>query len=122
MTITVNDDEALLFTRANVRLNDLQENTRVVKLDWMNPQLEKQFDYIIGSEIIYVAETYPFLIELFRRFLKPAGTIFLAKNTSLPTKSFFSLLDREFRYEEKRLVMRSDGEKFHITIYTVQNR
>lgn len=122
VTITDNNDEALLFAMANAMLNDLQEKAHVVKLDWTNPQMDKQFDYIIGSEIIYVRETYPFLIKLFQRFLKPAGTIFLAKSTSLPAKTFFPLLDKEYKYEEKRLVMRSNGEKFHITIYTVRNK
>ncbi len=120
--LTDNNEDALLFVRANIFLNDLQNNADVMMLDWASPNLKQQFDYIVGSEIVYVRETFPYLIELFRKYLKPTGTIFLAEGVRGGQSSFFKLMEKHFKYEKRGLVMRSGDEQYRVFIYTAWHK
>ncbi len=121
--LTDNNEDALLFTRVNILLNDLQNNASVMKLDWANPELGQQFDFIVGSEIVYDRNTFRYLIDIFRKHLKPTGTIFLAEGLrSGRQSSFFELLEKHFRYERRGLVMRSGDEQYRVFVYRAWHR
>ncbi|HEC32414.1 MAG TPA: methyltransferase domain-containing protein [Deltaproteobacteria bacterium] len=115
--LTDNSEDALLFARANIYLNDLQSNADVKLLDWTNPDLDRQFDYIVGSEIVHDENMFPHLLDLFIKYLKPSGTIFLAEAVKSNQSSFFEMLVKYFRYERRGLVMRSGDEQYRVSIY-----
>jgi predicted nicotinamide N-methyase len=77
VTITDHEDEAIELLRLNVEHNRL-ENVCVEKLDWNNPDLTGKFDIICGSELIYSEASIQPIIHLFRKYLRPEGTVYMA--------------------------------------------
>ena len=77
VTITDYEESALTLLQLNVEHNGL-ENIRVEKLDWHNPDLDGTYDVICGSELIYKKEHIQPIIDLFKKYLKSDGTVFLA--------------------------------------------
>jgi 2-polyprenyl-3-methyl-5-hydroxy-6-metoxy-1,4-benzoquinol methylase len=76
VTMTEYDPHALAFARANALLNGLAE-LRVMPLDWNYPAPDENYDFIIGSEIIYHERDFDPIRGVFERLLKPGGEIIL---------------------------------------------
>ena len=66
VTISDINDDALLFARANVLLNGAA-NAEVRRLDWNDSDKGEQFDWIVGSEVVYDRKSYPLLVRFLRR-------------------------------------------------------
>ena len=77
VTITDYEEEALELLRMNVEQNGL-ENVSIEKLDWYNPHMPGKYDIICGSELVYSEPSIKPIIDLFRKYLRPEGTVFLA--------------------------------------------
>ncbi len=120
VVLTDINEDALLFANANIHLNDLGDRAQALKLDWRNPTLKGQFDYVIGSEIVYERDTYPAIIDVLRRYLKPMGTIYMSEGVRPVESTFYSLLEPYFRYEKRKLVMHTDDERHRVSIYTIR--
>ena len=76
-------DDILEVESDNIMLNsNVIQNVSCMKLDWFNPQLEKQFDYIIGSEIFYTKELVDPLMKTISTLLKPNGKCIIINNVS----------------------------------------
>ena len=74
-------DDILEVESDNIMLNDQTiQNVSCMKLDWFNPQLEKQFDYIIGSEIFYTKELVDPLMKTISKLLKKDGKCLIINN------------------------------------------
>ncbi len=84
--------------------------------------LQQRYDWVIGSEVVYHRPTYDALVEFLRQALKPHGTIFLAKSTSLPASGFFSRLTQHFKFKRLDKVMRSDDREFAISLYAIKRK
>jgi EEF1A lysine methyltransferase 3 len=121
VTITDNQDDALLFARANVLLNDCSQ-VEVRKLDWRHPDLPHQFDVIVGSEVIYDRSSYPGLVEFLHQALSPSGVVFLSKNEQLPTPAFFTELTRHFKLKQTVQTMATNGEPVRIALYAIRHK
>jgi EEF1A lysine methyltransferase 3 len=121
--VTISDDnqEALLFARANALLNDCPQ-VLVRKLDLRYPDLPDQFDVITGAEVVYDRQLYPDLVQFFRSVLKPQGIIFLAKNAQLPTSRFFSELTRHFKFKQTVQTVSTDGDPQQILLYAIRHK
>lgn len=77
VTITDYDDDAIELLRMNAELNGLT-NVSIRKLDWHSPNLTEEYDVICGSELVYNEASIDPIIHLFRTYLRPMGTVFLA--------------------------------------------
>lgn len=77
VTITDYEEDALELLRMNVEHNRLN-SVSVRKLDWTNPDLTERYDIICGSELVYNETSIEPIINLFRKYLQPEGTVFLA--------------------------------------------
>jgi 2-polyprenyl-3-methyl-5-hydroxy-6-metoxy-1,4-benzoquinol methylase len=77
VTITDYEEDALELLQMNVELNGLT-NVSISRLNWHNPDLTGQYDIICGSELVYSETSIEPIIDLFRRHLRPGGTVFLA--------------------------------------------
>ena len=111
----------LRFIRANVLLNNL-ENVPIINVDWREPAGEEHYDWIVGAEVIYHRPTYDDLVRFLLQMLKPHGTIFLAKSTSLPADTFFAKLTQHFKFKRLDKVMRSDDQEFAISLYAIKRK
>lgn len=118
VTITDVDEDALLFSRANVLLNNA--GARVRKLDWNAPDIGDRYEVIFGSEVIYDRKSYPLLVAFLRKALAPNGTAFLAKSTSLHAPAFFDEMTKYFKFKQTVQKVRSDGEIQEVSLYAIR--
>ena len=121
VTLSDHTKEIIKFIRANILLNGL-DHVPVINLDWTKPSSNQLFDWIVGSEVVYHRPTYDSLVQFFLKTLKPQGTIFLAKSTSLPANAFFSKLTQHFKFKQLDKVMRSGDQEFAISLYAIKRK
>ena len=121
VTLSDHKKEIIRFIRANILLNEL-DHVPVIDVDWTKPASNQLFDWIVGSEVVYHRQTYDSLVQFFLQTLKPHGTIFLAKSTSLPADAFFSKLTQHFKFKQLDKVMRSGDQQFAISLYAIKRK
>lgn len=120
VTITDYEEDALCLLRKNVRHNGLH-TVSVEKLDWNNPGLTKTYDIICGSELIYKDTFIPPIIALFRKYLQPDGTIFLAHDIRRRClMQFVGMMPGRFEVENLVKTMKSGHEVHRITIHCLR--
>ena len=122
ITITDHNEDALKFAWANATLNGL-ENIEFALLDWNRPTVGNQYDYIIGSEVIYKDELFEPLMQVFQSLLLPGGTIFLAGDVRRKSPlRFFDMLRPDFEIERSSHTLRSQDEAYVIGLYRLHFR
>lgn len=79
--VTLSDYEPhiLDFQRVSAAANGLT-GVEFKLIDWNKPPELPKFDTIIGAEILFREDFFKPLLNIFRRYLAPGGTIFLAHN------------------------------------------
>jgi predicted nicotinamide N-methyase len=79
--VTLSDYEPhiLDFQRVSGAANRL-DNVEFRLIDWKRPPEMARFDTIIGAEILFREDFFKPLLNIFRRYLAPGGTIYLAHN------------------------------------------
>ena len=112
VTLTDNNEDALLFSRINILKNNLQDRADIAKLDFTRDFLPRTFSCILGSEILYREATYAPLIDFFLGHLrqKPGSEILLAKDHQLKARQFFELAGERFSMREHRLGYRERND------------
>jgi predicted nicotinamide N-methyase len=71
------ETDCLLFSQLNGQRVSCEINTR--RIDWQRDTLKQQFDFIIGSDVLYDRMQWPHLDRFFRAHLAPQGTILLGE-------------------------------------------
>lgn len=127
VTITDVHPDALLFTQINVLKNGLQDRARVAKADFTQDRLDRRFDIILGSEVLYKEDTYRPLTKFLLAHLEDSAEseIVLAKEYTRKAAKFFNLAEREFDIKSQNIGYKSDdqaegGEKHLCTIYRLR--
>ena len=115
VTITEYDPHALAFARANALLNGLA-GLRVMPLDWNQPALNRTFDFIIGSEIIYHERDFDPIRELFKMLLKPGGEIILCAEIRTTNMAFLSLLQNTYAIKARKKTLRSEVKNISVML------
>ncbi|MFP4314858.1 MAG: class I SAM-dependent methyltransferase [Desulfovibrionales bacterium] len=113
VTLTDISDDALLFAQINILKNGLQNNARVQKIDFTQSAGPQAYDFIIGSEVTYVEDTYRSLVKFLLNTLKPepGAEVILSKNYKLKAKKFFSLAEKEFAIKTQTIGYKERTEK-----------
>lgn len=101
VTVTEYNEDALNFARANAVLNKIDPSI-VMKLDWNTPMVQGQFDYIIGSEVVFKESDFPGLYFLFQKYLKPGGRIILAEGMRKTSLAFIKQMEKHYRIRMKK--------------------
>jgi len=109
VTSTEYDPQALEFLMANVHINACQ-TLNIQKLDWHNPDIEGQFDIIVGSELIYKESDFEPLIALFQKYLVPDGEILLANEPRKSYEPFLNILKQFYKIEIRRKRLRASDQ------------
>lgn len=110
VTISDNNEDALLFSQINILKNDLSSKARVALLDFTRDVLPTRFPYIFGSEVLYQEASYQLLVNFLNRHISHTQTaeIVLAKNYTLSAKNFFHLAQQDFHISEKVIGYKED--------------
>ncbi|WP_456434199.1 class I SAM-dependent methyltransferase [Thermosulfuriphilus sp.] len=116
VTITDGEEEPLDFVRVTAAVNNLE--VEVARMDWSSPQDMGQFDLIVGAEVVYSSRIYEALLTLFRRFLKPGGTIYLSHSSErLRTLGpFLAKAEIEYDLAMSRRRLKAEDEVFEILL------
>jgi len=109
VTATEYDAQALQFLMANAHTNDCK-TIDIQQLDWHKPNIEGQFDIIVGSELIYKESDFESLIALFQKYLLPGGEILLANEPRKLYEPFLDILKNWYHIEIWRKRMRATDE------------
>ncbi|MFP4168596.1 MAG: class I SAM-dependent methyltransferase [Desulfonatronovibrionaceae bacterium] len=126
-TITDNNKDALLFARINALKNDLASRVKVDYADMGKTVLDTGFDYILGSEILYIQDLNRALVKFISRHLNPGGRVILSADYKRQSKKFFNLAAEEFDISHKTIGYKeknSQGkqERFLCSIYTLTRK
>lgn len=95
--------DSMLFAQANVLKNNLQDKACVRKVDFTKDALDQRFDFIVGSEIVYMEELHrPLLKFLLNHLAKaPHAEVLLSLRFQRKTSKFFKLAEKEFHIQQK---------------------
>lgn len=77
VTLSDYEPQILDFQRVSAAANGLTQ-VEFRLLNWLKPPKMPRFDTIIGAEILFRDEFFQPLLDIFRRYLTPGGTIYLA--------------------------------------------
>ena len=111
--VTLSDYEPhiLDFQRVSAAANGL-DSIDFRMIDWLKPPEMAPFDRIIGAEILFRADFFQPLLEIFKQYLAPEGEIFMAhdmRRKSVP--QFLDIAQKDFNIGViKRTLNSEDGE------------
>lgn len=95
--------DALLFSRINIVQNGLEDRATAIRADFSADRLDRRFDIILGSEVLYLKNLHRGLLKFLLAHLKPdpSAEVLLAKNFHRQAHHFFTLADKEFQIAER---------------------
>lgn len=95
--VTLSDYEPhiLDFQRVSAAANNLK-NVEFRIIDWNKPPEMARFDTIIGAEILFREDFFKPILKIFRRYLAPGGTVYLAHNKDRQSLGPFLELAAEY--------------------------
>ncbi len=122
LLLTDYEQPALEMSLRNFKLNNISlPETRI--LDWRQPELDRLFDVIIASDILYEKRFFHPVISLLGKFLEPGGLIIIAEPNRDIAKEFFKMLrDAGYVYDEIRDSVRQGKQQIAVSIYMVKKR
>lgn len=125
IVLTEKVKEALLFAKANVLRNELQDIIDVAYLDITTPgknsRYAQGFDRIAASEILYLDELHRPLIKFIQRHLAPGGKAFFCTDMARNKPSFATLAAKHFKVTEGHIGVKAhdDENKEQRRIYSI---
>ena len=117
--VTLSDYEPhiLDFERVSAAVNGF-DAVQFRMLDWLSPPDIEPFDRIIGAEILFREEFFQPLLDVFKKYLKDDGEIYMAhdmRRQSVP--KFLNLAQHDFKINvQKQILTNDEGEKITVLI------
>jgi predicted nicotinamide N-methyase len=115
VTLSEYDPHALAFARANAHLNGCS-SVRIVSLDWNKPVVNRMFDFIVGSEVIYREKDFEPLKAMFQKFLAPGGEVILCAEMRKTIMAFFAYMQEGYAIEARKKTLRSAGKNISVIL------
>ena len=97
--VTLSDYEPhiLDFQKVSAAANQI-DNVEFRIIDWNKPPKMDPFDTIIGAEVLFREDFFKPLLSIFRKYLAPGGTIYLAHNSDRRSLApFLEMASEHFR-------------------------
>lgn len=116
------EEDALLFARYNALQNVPEKKPGFVLFDWRRPRPAREFDLVLGSDILYERRHFLPLLEAFRSLLVPGGTVVLT-DPDRSTAEPFAQLAQEWGFCMRRSREEIDyrGKRVSITRFELQS-
>jgi predicted nicotinamide N-methyase len=121
ITMTEHNPHALQFARANASINPCPF-IRIKEMDWHAPRLEKRYDVIAASEVVYHKRDFAPLQALFDRYLQPRGEIVIAAAMRKITGEFLQGAQKFYNISAKQKVLRSEDESIRLALCRLTRR
>ncbi len=116
VTLTDYEDIIMDFQKVSVAASGL-DNVHCAHLDWLDPPEMEPFDVLTAAEVLFREEFFDPLLDVFRRYLKPGGTIYLAhdgRRKCLPL--FMERAKNEYNIAGNKQTIHKDGQDITIII------
>ncbi len=117
VTLTDYEPHILDFERVSAAANGF-DDIEFRMLDWLAPPDLEPFDRIIGAEILFRDEFFQPLLNVYKKYLKDDGEIYMAhdmRRKSVP--KFLELAKIDFNIAvQKQVLTNDDGEKITVLI------
>ena len=112
------EEDALAFARYNARLNGLEERVSYRFLDWRNPDLDRKYAIVIGSDILYERPNHEPIRQLLDDTLEPEG-MFLASDPDRRAAAPFveSMIARGYRHSAQPRRIKFDANDSRIIVH-----
>jgi 2-polyprenyl-3-methyl-5-hydroxy-6-metoxy-1,4-benzoquinol methylase len=68
---------ALLFARYNAW--PWRDQVRTARIDWREDRIQRQFDLILGADVLYDLQDWPYLHAFWRQHLRPGGAVLIGE-------------------------------------------
>ena len=101
LTVTDYNEQALDLTQENLVLNGIEDAISFLG-DWRSFALEKQFDWIIGSDVLYDPKLNIHIRDIIKNNLLPEGKLLFSHPGRKPTYEFIDYLV-SIGFQENRL-------------------
>ena len=105
------NEDALLFARANVCKNGLEDRVEVCRADICTTRLEERFDFILASEVLYLEELHRPVLKFLLQHLAPGGKAVFCTDRARNQKRFLKLAARDFSVREHIVGVRSTNDE-----------
>ncbi|MFZ5425411.1 MAG: methyltransferase [Thermodesulfobacteriota bacterium] len=123
--ITDIEPEALLFIRASILKNGLEDKARAGFLDISKPPAGDIFDVIVGSEALYLPALHEPLAALLKASLKPGPDchVLLSCDRCREAAPFFARINQDFLIQRTQSTCRAgDGESQTCVLFRMRSR
>jgi len=122
--VTLSDYEDIImdFQKVSVAASGLG-NVHCSHLDWLHPPEMEPFDILAAAEVLFREEFFDPLLDVFRKYLKPGGSIFLAhdaRRKCLPL--FMERAKNEYNIAGKKQTIHKDGQDITIIVNRLQKK
>lgn len=122
--VTISDYEDIImdFQRVSAAASGL-EGIEFVHLDWLDPPDLQPFDVLVGAEILFREAFFVPLLNIFKRYLKKDGMIFLAHDATRQSLSkFLQLAQDDFEISLKKQTLTRDGKERTIIVNRLRHK
>ncbi|MGL1930649.1 MAG: protein N-lysine methyltransferase family protein [Desulfotalea sp.] len=118
MDVTISDYEEMIvdFQRVSAAASNLP-GVKFCLLDWLNPPELPRFDILTAAEVLFREEFFQPLLNVFKKYLKPDGVVWLAhdaRRKSLP--AFLELAKEDFDIAINKQEFQRDGKGVMIIV------
>ena len=105
------NDDAILFAKANVRKNALEDTIDVFRFDIKNaPIPDTPYDIIAASEILYLPELFDQILRFVDKALAPKGCALFATDYARRQSKFLKKAKKRFTVTEGHIGVKSTNE------------
>lgn len=105
------NEDALLFARANVLKNGLEDRVELCRADVCSARLRERFDLILASEILYLEELHRPLLDFLPRHLAPGGKAIFCTELVRVRQGFLKLAAGNFSVKAQTIAVRSTNDQ-----------
>ena len=122
--VTLSDYEEIIldFQRISCAASKLT-NVSIENIDWFNPPQLGLFDVLVGAEILFREDFFDPLLTMFKSYLKPDGSIYLAHNAerkSLPR--FLERASKEFDISISKQTIKKPDKNIDILVNCLRRK
>ncbi|MDP3695956.1 MAG: methyltransferase domain-containing protein [Desulfocapsaceae bacterium] len=122
--VTISDYEEIImdFQRVSAAASGIH-NVTFTHLDWLNPPEIAHFDILAGAEILFREEFFQPLLNVFKKYLKPDGFIYLAHDASrrsLPL--FLEQAQKDFDITLSKQIIKKSNKSITIIVNRLSHK
>ncbi|RMF59553.1 MAG: methyltransferase domain-containing protein [Calditrichaeota bacterium] len=116
------EPDALRLAELNWILN-LQQEARLLNMDWRTANVNEQFEVLIASDVLYDPDLFSPLMKVFQKLLTPTGNILLSEpNRPVALPFFRSLEEHGFKFQKTEQEVDWRGRTSTVSVYNIERK